>query len=94
MKEIVLDASNWKSKDDVYDSFFHAVGAPEWHGRNMDALRDSIAAGQVNKIEVPYRLVVKKTAGIGSAAKTALEEFVKLVRELTAEDCPIEIRVE
>jgi len=94
MREIVLDASNWRSKDDVYDSFFHAVGAPEWHGRNLDALRDSIAAGQVNRIEVPYRLVVKKTERLGSGAETTLDDFVKLIHELSAEGCPVEIRVE
>ena len=42
MKELILNGAEWTTRDDVYDSFFRAVGAPDWHGRNFDALRDSI----------------------------------------------------
>jgi hypothetical protein len=31
MKELLLDGSSWQTKDDVYDDFFRAVAAPEWH---------------------------------------------------------------
>ena len=54
MKDIILDSARWSTKDDVYDAFFRAVGAPEWHGRNFDALRDSIARGLINQVECPY----------------------------------------
>ncbi len=94
MKELLLDASNWKTENDVYDSFFRAVGAPEWHGRNFDALRDSIASGQINAVEVPYRVVVRNAGAIGAEAKTILEGFAELIRELAAEGCPVEIRME
>ncbi len=52
MKELILDASNWRNHDDMYLSFFEAVKAPKWHGKNFNALRDSIKAGQINEIEV------------------------------------------
>ena len=94
MQELLLEASNWKTKDDFYDSFFRAVGAPEWHGRNFDALRDSIASGQINRVEVPYRLVIRNAPASGNDAKAMLEDFVELIRELAAEGCPVEIRVE
>ena len=81
----MLDAGAWKTRDDIYDTFFHAVGAPAWHGRNFDALRDSIAGGQINVVEVPYRLVVKTAGPIGTEAKTTLEGFAKLIHELAAE---------
>jgi RNAse (barnase) inhibitor barstar len=58
MRELILNGAEWKTRDDVYDSFFRLVGAPEWHGRNFDALRDSIATGSINAVEVPYRLVI------------------------------------
>lgn len=58
MKELMLDGAGWSTKDDVYNAFFHAVGAPEWHGRNFNALNDSIANGSINKVEVPYTLVL------------------------------------
>ncbi len=94
MNELVLDASTWKTKDDVYDSFFRAVNAPAWHGRNLDALRDSIRTGQINEIEVPYRLVVRNNQTLGALAKAMLEDFVKLIHDLAAHGCPVEIRVE
>jgi hypothetical protein len=51
MKELILNGAEWKTQDDVYDSFFRAVGAPEWHGRNFNALRDSIATGSINTLK-------------------------------------------
>ena len=59
MKELILDGSGWATSDDVYSSFFRVVGAPEWHGRNFDALRDSILGGSINHVEVPFRLLIK-----------------------------------
>jgi RNAse (barnase) inhibitor barstar len=67
MKELVLDGSTWQNRDDVYDAFFKAVGAPDWHGRNFDALNDSIATGSINKIEVPYRLITGTTTRLARA---------------------------
>jgi RNAse (barnase) inhibitor barstar len=58
MTELILDGSTWTNNDDVYDAFFRAVGAPSWHGRNFNALNDSIATGSINKVEVPYTLVI------------------------------------
>jgi RNAse (barnase) inhibitor barstar len=94
MKELILDASSWKTKDDVYDSFFKAVGATEWHGRNFDALIDSIETGSINAIEVPYRLVIKHYDSIGVGAKKMADDFVDLIREIAGRGCPVEIVVE
>jgi RNAse (barnase) inhibitor barstar len=74
--------------------FFSAVGAPEWHGRNLDALADSISGGSINQVEVPYRLVIKSYDRIGPHAKAMADSFVNLFRELAADGCPVEIRVE
>ncbi len=38
MTEIVLDGSEWKSAADFYSALLEAIQAPEWHGRNLDAL--------------------------------------------------------
>ena len=47
MRELILDGSTWQTYDDVYNAFFKVVGAPEWHGRNFDALIDSIEKGDI-----------------------------------------------
>jgi RNAse (barnase) inhibitor barstar len=94
MKELLLNGAEWRTRDDIYDCFFQAVGAPNWHGRNFDALRDSIAAGSINAVEVPYRLVIQNYDKIAPSAKQMADDFVDLIRELAREGCPIEIRAE
>jgi RNAse (barnase) inhibitor barstar len=94
LKELVMDAAGCRTRDEFYDLFFRAVGAPDWHGRNFNALRDSIGAGQINQIEVPYRLVIANYDKIGPAAKQMADDFIDLICELSKEGVPIEIRVE
>jgi len=94
MKELFLDGAGWQTKDDVYDAIFRAVRAPEWHGRNFDALNDSIATGAINEVEVPYRLVIKSYDRIGGEAKKMTDDFVDMIHEITARGCPVEIRLE
>jgi RNAse (barnase) inhibitor barstar len=93
MKEVVLDGTGWSTKDDIYDAFFRAVSAPEWHGRNFDALRDSIAGGSINRLEVPYRLVIRNYDRITGDGKRMVDDFIDLIHELAAEGCPVQIRV-
>ncbi len=94
MKELVLDGSTWRTHDDVYEAFFKAVGAPEWHGRNFNALIDSIETGGINGIEVPYKLIIKHSDSIGEGARKMASDFADLIHEIAARGCPVEIAVE
>ncbi|SRR5690242_20384653 len=94
MRELILDGTTWRTKDDVYDAFFRAIGAPEWHGRNFDALNDSISTGSINQIEVPYRLIIQNYDRIAGEAKTITDDFIDLIHEISADGCPVEIRVD
>jgi RNAse (barnase) inhibitor barstar len=94
MKELILDGSTWKNNDDVYDAFFLAVGAPTWHGRNFNALNDSIGTGSINLVEVPYTLVIKNYDMVGSNTREMTDAFIDLIHELAARGCPVEIRVD
>jgi hypothetical protein len=89
--ELVMDARGWKTWDDLYDSFFRVVGAPEWHGRNFNALDDSIVGGGINRVEVPYALIITNVDDAGPEAFVAVQEFVGFVREIAARGCPISI---
>ena len=93
-REVLLNAEYWNSPDDLYDAFFAAVGAPSWHGRNFNALRDSIGTGQVNSIDVPYCIVLRNSAKVGAGAEQITKSFIDLVRELKSGGVPVEIRVE
>ena len=93
MKDLILDANGWSRADDVYDAFFRAVGAPLWHGRNFDALNDSISTGQINAIEVPYRIIVTNSEQACSDARAMLEKFKGLIDDLASRGCPVEIKL-
>ncbi len=53
----------------MYLSFFAVVGAPDWHGRNFNAIRDSIGTGDINQIETPYRLEFQNYGSVDTAVK-------------------------
>jgi RNAse (barnase) inhibitor barstar len=99
-RELVLDASGWNLKSgwywvqDLYSAFFLAVGAPEWHGRNFDALNDSIAGEGINKIEVPYRVVIRNAPHKNEMVKQVLGEFGELFHHLQSAGCPVSFSVE
>jgi len=94
LRELILDGSTWSTRDDLYDAFFAAVGAPSLHGRGFDALNDSIATGQINQIELPYRVVIRNHDLIGTGAKQIASDFVDLLNEIAARGLPVEVRTE
>ncbi len=93
MVEIRLDGQLWKTKDDFYGAFLAAVGAPESHGRNLDALWDSITGGQVNAREIPYCVVINGLSHMGSEAAQMVQQFQELIEEAKRDGYPVEILV-
>ena len=94
VKDLMLDAKSWRTVDDLYDSFFEAVGAPAWHGRNFDALKDSIVTGKINQIEVPYRIHIQNYARMSRAARHLADPFVDLIQRFEREGCPVSVLVD
>jgi RNAse (barnase) inhibitor barstar len=90
---IRLNAQGWTRKDDFYDAFFAAVRAPIWHGRNRDALNDSISTGGINEVEIPYRLEVVNGSKAGPDARRMLELVQELVNDIQADGCPVEMKI-
>jgi RNAse (barnase) inhibitor barstar len=93
-REIVLDGARWRSQDDFYDAFFLAVGSPESHARHLDALADSICGGQINDVDIPYTLVITGHARMGEAARRFVDRVCRILLELRAEGCDIDVRCE
>lgn len=58
MKIIRLDASAWSSADDFYSALLPELGAPSWHGHNLDALWDSLTS-DINEGMPPFSVVVR-----------------------------------
>lgn len=73
MKTFRLDASSWTKTRDFYDAIFAALGSPEWHGDNVNALTESMIWGEINQVEPPYKVEVVSTAGLPPTIMRELE---------------------
>lgn len=91
MKEIVLNGEDWQTQDDVYNAFFKSVGAPSWHGRNLNALNDSIGTGDINQMEVPYILKIKGVSLMSSEARQMVGHFSELIQRLKKEGIEVDL---
>ena len=94
MMEIVLDGAYWRTRDDFYEDFLKAVGAPEWHGRNLNALNDSIGTGSINEVEVPYVVIVRGLSSMSPEARQMVEHFCGLIRDLREEGIEVDVQCE
>ena len=73
MKIVALDGSAWAAPLDFYDALLRGLGAPKWHGLNINALVDSmIYHDEINKIAPPFRVTI---TGLSSASAKAQEEL-------------------
>jgi RNAse (barnase) inhibitor barstar len=61
MRIIELDAEEWKTVPDFYSAVLAAIGAPNFYGRNLNALVDSMIWGGINAIEPPYTIRILRT---------------------------------
>ena len=90
----MLDGRHWQDANDFYDAFFVAVGAPKWHGRSLDALNDSIGAGQINRIETPYTIVVRGYEQMAPRARQFVDRVREVIDSLRREGCEVDFRGE
>lgn len=90
-KNLHLNGISWRTRDDFYNSLFEAVGAPAWHGRNFNALRDSIINGQVNQIEIPYTVQISGIENTPQEVKNLVRDFCSLIKELHAEGHQVDV---
>ncbi len=75
---------NWQKVDSVeefYNKLLHQIEAPEWHGHNLNALRDSLITGDINAIEPPYCIVNTGTLNI----KPEIQSFYLAVKGIFEE---------
>jgi len=82
MREMILDASAWQSRDDFYDALLPSLGAPAWHGRNLDALNGSIGGDDLNAVRLPFRITIANSANVPSDLREYLSKFADLIAGL------------
>lgn len=84
MKVICLDASGWRTADDFYAALLPELGAPDWHGRNLDALYDSLSGG-INELEPPFAVELKHCNRASPALAAFLANVVNVFEDARKE---------
>jgi RNAse (barnase) inhibitor barstar len=82
MTEIMLDATAWQSRDDLYAELLPALGAPSWHGHNLDALDESFRAGGILRVEYPLLIFIRNLDNIQPSIRGYLTKLASLITDL------------
>lgn len=82
---ITLDATTWREVSDFYDALLPAIGAPHWHGKNINALIDSMVWGGINTIEPPYTVRIIHADNLPSRVKQEVADTARYVLEARGE---------
>jgi len=93
MRLITLDAAAWKTYDDFYGALLKAVGAPEWHGRNINALIDSMVWGGINAVEPPYTVRILNADAVPPAVREEIELAANAIQEEQRGDLTVRIEI-
>lgn len=91
---IVLDGHGWKTEADFIEAVLTGVDAPDWHGRNYNALRDSFVTGSINGIEPPYDFVIKSLpSDLSPEVADAISYFAARIADWRAEGARLSVRI-
>ena len=75
---IELDASSWVLVLEFYEALLDVLDATAWHGRNLNALLDTmIWSDDINGLKQPHEIVIKN---LGGATQEVREEADLVVR--------------
>lgn len=100
VKLVHIDAAGWVTVLDFYGALLQAVGAPDWHGRNPNALVETmIWSDEINKLRPPYVIRISGTRDIPrevkdhiNLAKGDLERARSHHRQMRGRD--VDVRIE
>jgi RNAse (barnase) inhibitor barstar len=81
MRTIELDASPWRTAANIYNALLPALGAPDWHGRNLNAVIDSAIWGEINGVEPPYTIHIRGEAKASAVVRQELEVIKRCFAE-------------
>ena len=77
MNIIELDASYCKTIAEFYRALLNQLGAPEWHGRNVNALVDSMVYGDINRVDPPLTVIITKLHSAGIEVQAELRVAIR-----------------
>ena len=93
MPVIALNAGQWKTVLDFYNALLAAIGAPEWHGRSVAALIDSMVYGRINAVEAPYIVKIVGTAKIPTLVRDEITLVAQVFAEHQGTDSKVEFQI-
>jgi RNAse (barnase) inhibitor barstar len=93
MREIVLDGSNWRSVDDFYAALLPALGAPDSHGRDLDALSDSLRGGELTQVDPPLAITISGIYTMAPDVERLVRSFADLADALATEGTEISVEI-
>jgi hypothetical protein len=91
--EIALDGRDWRTELDFIEAVITGVDGPFWHGRNYNALYDSLVVGSINGVDGPYDFVIQPPAKATPEVKEAIAYFIQRVADWRAEGVTISARI-
>ncbi|TAG12965.1 MAG: hypothetical protein EAZ40_15170, partial [Rhodobacterales bacterium] len=53
----------------------------DWHGRNLDALWDSVTSDEINEVHTPFRLQITGYAALGQSLQALVDRVDALFAE-------------
>jgi RNAse (barnase) inhibitor barstar len=87
---IELDGSSWQTKEDFYLALLSALGAPEWHGHNLDAMEETLRGGDINRVNPPLSITFFGSQEMGAEAIVTARRFIDLCDDLANDGVPID----
>ena len=91
MQQIQLCGARWENPGDFYTALKSSLGAPAWHGQNLDAFWDSITSGDINRVNPPFRIQITDTAEMPQSCRDLVDRLVLLIAEAATEGHQVEI---
>jgi RNAse (barnase) inhibitor barstar len=85
MTIIELNAQSWRTWEDFYSALLAALGAPKGHGRNLNALIDSMVGGGVNAVEPPYEIRVSGAENLSKDIRAEIDAVKQALANARAE---------
>jgi len=90
---LTVDAQSWASSTDFYEAVLPKLHAPEWHGRNLDALWDSIAHGGINGLAPPFALRIFNTEHFSAQMAAFMQKVEAIFRDAAEAGIPVALHV-
>jgi RNAse (barnase) inhibitor barstar len=84
MHRIRIDTTNCRDATGFYTELLQALGAPSWHGHNMDAIWDSLVGGGVIGVGPPLLIEIDLQSDVPTEVRHLADRLSALCLEARA----------